>query len=91
MNAFAWMSHWMSSGFEAIEKQLDERADKESGFYMQQAGLFECFLIPQVYNAERYAIDLSAFPAIRQLVTNCRSLSAFSQAAPENQPDAVED
>jgi len=89
-DAFAWMSHWMSSGFAAIEKQLDDRVDKDSGFYAQQAGLFECFLVPQVYNAERFAIDMSAFPAIRRLVTNCRSLPAFSQAAPENQPDAVE-
>jgi len=89
-DALAWMSHWMSSGFEAIEKQLQDRVDKDSGFYAQQAGLFECFLVPQVYNAERYAIDMSAFPEIRQLVAKCTSLPAFSQAAPENQPDAVE-
>ena len=89
-DALAWMSHWMSSGFEAIEKQLQDRVDKDSGFYAQQAGLFECFLVPQVYNAERYTIDMSAFPEIRQLVAKCTSLPAFSQAAPENQPDAVE-
>ena len=89
MDASAWMSHWMSSGFAAIEAQLDDCVDKTSGFYMQQAGLFECFLIPQVYNAERFEIDMSAFPAIRQLVTTCTSLPAFIQAAPENQPDAV--
>jgi maleylacetoacetate isomerase len=89
MDASAWMSHWMSSGFAAIEAQLGDCVDKASGFYTQRAGLFECFLIPQVYNAERFAIDMSAFPAIRKLVTKCRSLPAFIQAAPENQPDAV--
>lgn len=88
MDAVAWMSHWMSSGFAAIEQQLNDRADKDSGFYAGRAGLFECFLVPQVYNAERYSIDMSAFPAIRQMVTQCRKLSAFSDAAPENQPDA---
>jgi maleylacetoacetate isomerase len=90
MDSLAWMSHWMSTGFEAIEKQLDDHADMDSGFYAERPGLFECFLVPQVYNAERFAIDMSAFPAICQLTARCRSLSAFSDAAPENQPDAVE-
>ena len=90
MDAVAWMSHWMGSGFEAIEHQLNDRDDQGSGFYGERPGLFECFLIPQVYNAERYAIDMSAFPLIRQIVRQCRSLPAFDEAAPENQPDAVE-
>jgi len=89
MDAVAWMSHWMSSGFEAIEKQLVGRVDRDSGFYVERPGLFECFLVPQVYNAERFAIDMSVFPAICQMTALCRSLSAFSDAAPENQPDAV--
>jgi maleylacetoacetate isomerase len=90
VDAVAWMSHWMRSGFEPIEQQLIDHADKNSGFYGERPGLFECFLIPQVYNAERYAIDMSAFPAIHQIVEHCRSLPAFGDAAPENQPDAVE-
>jgi len=89
MDAFAWMSHWMSAGFEAIELQLDKGADRNSGFYAGQPGLFECFLVPQVYNAERYAIDMSAFPLINQIVEQCRNLNSFSEAAPENQPDAI--
>jgi maleylacetoacetate isomerase len=89
-DAFAWMSHWISGGFEAIEHQLIDDGDKSSGFYGKRAGLFECFLVPQVYNAERFSIDMSPFPAISQIVEQCRSLSAFIEAAPENQPDAVE-
>jgi len=84
----AWMAHWMTEGFSAIEQQLADRPDSDSGFCSDRAGLFECFLVPQVYNAERYATDLSAFPRIRQLVGKCRQLSAFSRAAPEKQPDA---
>ena len=90
MDAVKWMSHWMSSGFEAIERQLNGRSDTGSLFYGERPGLFECFLIPQVYNAERYAIDMSAFPVIRQIVMQCRLLPAFADAAPENQPDAVD-
>jgi len=84
-----WMSHWMKEGFAAIEQQLINGSNKESGFYGDRPGLFECFLIPQVYNAERYGTDLSAFPMICQIVDRCRELPAFFDAAPENQTDSV--
>ena len=89
LDTVEWMTHWMTEGFSAIEQQLENGGDRHSGFYADRPGLFECFLIPQVYNAERYGTDLSAFPVIRQIVAQCRELPAFSDAAPENQPDAV--
>jgi maleylacetoacetate isomerase len=84
-----WMSHWMIEGFTAIEQQLKNESDDHSGYYRDRPGLIECFLVPQVYNAERYGTDMSAFPVIRQIVTRCRELPAFNDAAPENQADAV--
>lgn len=89
LNTAEWMSHWMQQGFDAIEKQLDRRADNDSAYLGEHPGLFECFLVPQVYNAERYGIDMSKFSGIRQIVTQCRTLPAFCDAAPEKQPDAV--
>jgi len=85
-----WMSHWMTEGFSAIEKQLVESMDSQSGFYGVRAGLFECFLIPQVYNAERFGIEMTGFPVICNIVTQCRELNAFVDAAPENQADATQ-
>lgn len=84
----AWMSHWMTEGFKAIETQLCERGDRSLAFPAGKPGLFECFLVPQVYNAERFGTDLSPFPEIRQLVAACRKLPAFDEAAPERQADA---
>jgi maleylacetoacetate isomerase len=84
-----WMSHWMTLGFTAIEKQLDDRNHGASDCLGEKPGLFECFLVPQVYNAERYGIDISSFKCIRQIVAHCRTVPAFLDAAPENQPDAV--
>ena len=89
LDTVEWMSHWLTEGFTAIERQLQDKRDKNSGFYGDQPGLFECFLVPQAYNAERYGTDMSSFPAICQIVTQCRELSAFHDAAPENQADAV--
>ena len=84
----AWMQHWMSEGFTAIEQQLADRSSLQPGDDAEHPGLFECFLVPQVYNAERYGVDMSAFPAINGIVKRCRELPAFIKAAPENQPDA---
>ena len=84
----AWMLHWMETGFTAIERQLNDGRRDHNGHAAGRPGLFECFLLPQVYNAERYGVDLSVFPAIREIVSHCRAQSAFIMAAPENQPDA---
>lgn len=82
-----WMAHWMNTGFEAIEKKLATMG----GAMASRPGLFECFLVPQVYNAERYGIDMTGFPGIGEIVKRCRELPAFQQAAPEKQPDAAPD
>ena len=89
LDTVEWMSHWIKEGFVAIERQLVEKADQNSGFYGDRPGLFECFLVPQVYNAERFGMDMLLFPKIDQMVTRCRALPAFLNAAPENQTDAV--
>ena len=81
----------MTIGFTAIEKQLARHNHHASECLGEEPGLFECFLIPQVYNAERFGIDISNFISIRKIVTHCRSLPAFFDAAPENQPDAAPD
>lgn len=88
VDTVAWMLHWMKEGFTAIERQLEDRSYNQSSYYGDHPGLFECFLLPQVYNAERYGTDMSEFPVISEIVSQCRRLSAFIKAEPENQPDA---
>lgn len=87
-DSVAWMLHWMKEGFDAIERQLEDRSYNQSGYYGDHPGLFECFLIPQVYNAERYGTDMSDYPVISDIVAQCRRVPAFINAAPENQLDA---
>jgi maleylacetoacetate isomerase len=88
VDTVAWMQHWMHEGFSAIERQLAVKHSTRAGFHGEKPGLFECFLVPQVYNAERYGMDMSVFPVIREIVSHCRGLTAFIKAAPENQLDA---
>ncbi len=82
----AWLEHWMSVGFKAIETQLKGSA----GLYCfaDTVTVADICLVAQVYNAHRFKVDMSAYPLINQVVENCNKLSAFIKAAPENQPDA---
>jgi len=82
-----WYRQWVTRGFSAVESWLSAA---ECGLYCHgdEPTLADCFLVPQVYNAERFACDLEPFPLIRRIVGQCRSLPAFDRAAPENQADA---
>jgi maleylpyruvate isomerase len=83
-----WYAHWIKRGFSAVESWL---SGPGSGLYCHgdMPTLADCFLVPQVYNAERFSCDLDPYPNIRRITAQCRSLPAFQQAAPENQPDAA--
>lgn len=82
-----WYGHWIARGFQAIEAWLN---DPSSGRFCHgdTPGLADCFLVPQVYNAERFSCDLGPYPRIREITARCRGLEAFEKAAPERQPDA---
>ncbi|MGQ7289496.1 maleylacetoacetate isomerase [Vreelandella venusta] len=84
----AWYRHWITEGFSALEATLS--TDPSSGDFCHgdTPTLADICLIPQVYNAERFECDLSAYPTIQRIAANCRALPAFEKAAPEAQPDA---
>jgi len=85
----AWYSQWIKRGFSAMEQWLDPQGPAGSFCYGDTPGLADCFLVPQVYNAERFECDLGPYPRIREITAHCRAHEAFIQAAPENQPDAA--
>lgn len=82
----AWSHHWMNLGFAAIEKQLQSSAGDFC--FGDEVTMADICLVPQVYNANRFKLDMSAFPNIVRVVDNCNKLPAFIAALPENQPDA---
>jgi maleylacetoacetate isomerase len=83
-----WYQHWVARGFAAIEEWLEDSA---SGAFCHgdSPTLADCFLVPQVYNAERFDCDLAPYGKLMQIATHCRGLGEFRDAAPENQPDAA--
>ncbi|MBP8006523.1 MAG: maleylacetoacetate isomerase [Acinetobacter sp.] len=80
-----WYQHWMLLGFQSLEAQLQDSNGQVC--FGTQATFADCCLIPQVYNAKRFKIDLAAFPKIESIYQHCLTLPAFLHAAPEQQPD----
>ena len=83
-----WIRHWIVEGFEAMEALLE--GDPATGAFChgQVPGLADCCLIPQVFNARRFGVDLTLFPTITRIENACMQLSAFIDARPDKQPDA---
>ena len=48
----------------------------------------DCCLIPQIFNARRFGVDVEAFPTLVRIEQTCLALPAFDLARPEKQPDA---
>lgn len=84
-----WMRHWMTEGLRAFETLL--ASDPATGLccHGDAPGLADACLVPQVYNANRFGVDLAPFPTIRRVNEHCLSLPAFDAARPEKQPDAA--
>ncbi len=79
----AWIARWIGEGFAALEPQI------VGPFALGDApGLVDCFLVPQVYHAERFGVDLSAFPRLVAAAEHARALAACQAAHPAAQPDA---
>jgi maleylacetoacetate isomerase len=88
-----WMAHWIDRGFTALERWVarlsgDVPADGQLYCHGSQVTLADVCLVPQMYNARRFKVDLAPYP---RLVAICRHLEgrpAFAAARPEAQADA---
>lgn len=80
-----WYRHWLVEGLAALEEQADPTGPFLCGEHVSMADLV---LVPQLYNARRFACDLAPYPRLRAADAACASLPAFIAALPENQPDA---
>jgi maleylacetoacetate isomerase len=82
-----WAADLIFAGFDALEKRLTTRAGKYAFGY--SVTLADICIVPQVYNALRFDVDMKRFPTIDKVYRNCQRLEAFVEAAPENQADAT--
>lgn len=82
-----WVHRWISDGFAALEQMV---ARHGGGYaFGDSPTLADCCLVPQAYNAARFGVDMSPFPAISAAVARALEHPAIAAAHPNNQPDAV--
>lgn len=84
-----WTRHWMRVGFDAMERMLVESVDTGRFCHGESPSLADCCLVPQLYNARRFNLDLAPYPTLVRIDAACLALSAFDAARPENQIDAA--
>lgn len=84
----AWYRHWCEQGLAAIETTLSRDSRTGQFCYGDKPTLADCFLVPQVANAQRLNCDLSAMPTVMRINDACLAHDAFVKAAPASQPDA---
>lgn len=77
----AWYQHWIQSGFEAFEQQIQSTHGQYC--FGDTVTLADLALVPQVYNARRFNCDLSAYPTMLAIEQRCLALDAFARAMPE--------
>ena len=77
-----WMRHFIDKGLRAVET-LASHPRTGSFLHGDLPGLADCVLVPQIYNARRWGVDLTAMPRLAAIDAACMALPAFRAAAPE--------
>ncbi|NRA55597.1 MAG: maleylacetoacetate isomerase [Gammaproteobacteria bacterium] len=83
-----WYQHWVNTTFTALEAQLAARTVQSTFCFGELPSLADVCLIPQIFNAKRFHIDMSAYPILSEIDRQCQRIAAFAKAHPDQQADA---
>lgn len=81
-----WYRHWMTQGFNALEKLITEKARRFC--WGDTLTMADVFVIPQMWNAHRFKFAMDDYPILQRVYDNAMQLPEFQKAAPPAQPDA---
>ncbi|KAF9362523.1 Glutathione S-transferase zeta-1 [Mortierella sp. NVP85] len=84
-----WAKHFIQEGFKAVEAMLAKTAGAFA--FGDKITMADLVIVPQVYNAERFGVDLSVYPTIARLNRELMELPEFRAAHPSNQPDCPDE
>lgn len=84
----AWYAHWVRTGFAALEEQAKRSSADGRHMFGAALTLADVMIVPQMYNAHRFRVDVTPFPTLRGICAHLESLPEFARAAPQAQPDA---
>ncbi|PIS10657.1 MAG: maleylacetoacetate isomerase [Bdellovibrio sp. CG10_big_fil_rev_8_21_14_0_10_47_8] len=80
-----WLQEWIGRILESSEKMLE----KTSGAYAfgGEITAADFFLVPQMFSAQRFNVNVSVYPTLARVTQNCLRLDAFEKAHPFRQID----
>lgn len=81
-----WAARWMVPGLQALTSLVERHGRGWS--WGAAPTLVDCYLIPQLYSARRFNIDLTPFPTLLAVEIEALAHPAFAAAHPDRQPDA---
>lgn len=84
----AWYQHWCAVGFAGLEQRLAHDPRRGLFCFGDQPGYADCVLVPQIFNAQRFSVDMSPYPTLMAINERCMALPEFIAASPAKQPDA---
>ncbi|MFZ6758837.1 maleylacetoacetate isomerase [Undibacterium sp. Ji50W] len=83
-----WVHHWNELGLQALEKTILDSPKRGQFVFGNTPTIADCCLVPQLFNAQRFDVDLTPYPTLRAIATACGKLKAFELAHPGMQPDS---
>lgn len=83
----AWCRRWLGEGLWACEALVARGAEHRFCFG-EEPGLADICLVPQLFSADRFGVDLDPMPRLRAIRAACEALPAFAAAHPSRQPDS---
>ena len=84
----AWYANWVHRGFEALESWAGKFSAEKKFMFGDTISLADVCLVPQMYNARRFSVDLHDYPLLVAIDEHLQTLPAVIAAGPERQPDA---
>lgn len=81
-----WAARWIGDGFAALETLIAHHGGRFA--YGDTPTLVDCYLVPQLYSAERFSVDVAPYPRLLAAANAARALPEVEAAHPDRQPDA---
>ncbi len=82
----SWVARWIAEGFAPLDTMIARHGGRHC--FGDDMTIAECYLVPQVYNALRFDVDLTPYPHILARCAAAESLTTVQDAHPNKQPDA---
>ena len=87
-NKAEWIKNWLELGLAALEADLARAPTRGKFCFGDRPTMADCALVPQLFSAARFNVDMQPYPTLRSIYEACEALPAIAAAHPARQPDS---